>query len=402
MNKLSSLYDDKGILEIQTTKAEEFIKNIIDYAIDNRASDIHFEPYDKYILIRLRIDGELVFFKKINKNAYQNIVNIIKIKAECDTAIKFAPQDGRFSHGEVDLRVSFIEAIYGEKICIRILNNKEMFTVDNIGLSDKAKELFEKIVKYKYQMTIITGPTGSGKNSTMYTMLNNLDKERLSIVSVEDPVEYRVNDIDQIEIHDYKDITFANTLRAILRQDPDVIAIGEIRDEDSAQIAVRASLTGHKIITTLHSMSPVTSINRLLEMDVEASYLFTSLNAIINQRLVKRLRSSYDKQDLIAQDGNDKYFGRIAVFEILLINDKIRDLLLKNNTKLTSEIYNEMKKLSDYVSFEDSINYLLENNLIDEKTYMDFKEGDINELWNNIWRCSSEKRERKEHLRSLS
>lgn len=384
MNKLSSLYDDKGILEIQSSKAEEFIKNTIDYAINNRASDIHFEPYDKYILIRLRIDGELVFFKKINKNAYQNIVNIIKIKSECDTAIKFAPQDGRFSHGDVDLRVSFIDAIYGEKICIRILNNKEMFTIDNIGLSDKAKELFNKIVKYKYQMTIITGPTGSGKNSTMYTMLNNLDKKSLSIVSVEDPVEYRVNDIDQIEIHDYKDITFANTLRAILRQDPDVIAIGEIRDEESAQIAVRASLTGHKIITTLHSMSPVTSINRLLEMDVEASYLFTSLNAIINQRLVKRLKSSYE--DIDFEDDGDKYFGRIAVFEILLINDKIRDLLLKNNTKLSSEIYNEMKKLSDYVSFEDSINYLLEHKFIDEKTYEEFKEGDINEIWNNFWK----------------
>lgn len=384
MNKLSSLYDDKGILEIQSSKAEEFIKNTIDYAINNRASDIHFEPYDKYILIRLRIDGELVFFKKINKNAYQNIVNIIKIKSECDTAIKFAPQDGRFSHGDVDLRVSFIDAIYGEKICIRILNNKEMFTIDNIGLSEKAKELFNKIVKYKYQMTIITGPTGSGKNSTMYTMLNNLDKKRLSIVSVEDPVEYRVNDIDQIEIHDYKDITFANTLRAILRQDPDVIAIGEIRDEESAQIAVRASLTGHKIITTLHSMSPVTSINRLLEMNVEASYLFTSLNAIINQRLVKRLKSSYE--DIDFEDDSDKYFGRIAVFEIMLINDKIRDLLLKNNTKLSSEIYNEMKKLSDYVSFEDSINYLLEHKFIDEKTYEEFKEGDINEIWNNFWK----------------
>ena len=384
MNKLSSLYDDKGILEIQSSKAEEFIKNTIDYAINNRASDIHFEPYDKYILIRLRIDGELVFFKKINKNAYQNIVNIIKIKSECDTAIKFAPQDGRFSHGDVDLRVSFIDAIYGEKICIRILNNKEMFTIDNIGLSEKAKELFNKIVKYKYQMTIITGPTGSGKNSTMYTMLNNLDKKRLSIVSVEDPVEYRVNDIDQIEIHDYKDITFANTLRAILRQDPDVIAIGEIRDEESAQIAVRVSLTGHKIITTLHSMSPVTSINRLLEMNVEASYLFTSLNAIINQRLVKRLKSSYE--DIDFEDDGDKYFGRIAVFEILLINDKIRDLLLKNNTKLSSEIYNEMKKLSDYVSFEDSINYLLEHKFIDEKTYEEFKEGDINEIWNNFWK----------------
>lgn len=384
MNKLSSLYDDKGILEIQSSKAEEFIKNTIDYAINNRASDIHFEPYDKYILIRLRIDGELVFFKKINKNAYQNIVNIIKIKSECDTAIKFAPQDGRFSHGDVDLRVSFIDAIYGEKICIRILNNKEMFTIDNIGLSDKAKELFNKIVKYKYQMTIITGPTGSGKNSTMYTMLNNLDKKSLSIVSVEDPVEYRVNDIDQIEIHDYKDITFANTLRAILRQDPDVIAIGEIRDEESAQIAVRASLTGHKIITTLHSMSPVTSINRLLEMDVEASYLFTSLNAIINQRLVKRLKSSYE--DINFEDDGDKYFGRIAVFEILLINDKIRDLLLKNNTKLSSEIYNGMKKFSDYVSFEDSINYLLEHKFIDEKTYEEFKEGDINEIWNNFWK----------------
>lgn len=384
MNKLSSLYDDKGILEIQSSKAEEFIKNTIDYAINNRASDIHFEPYDKYILIRLRIDGELVFFKKINKNAYQNIVNIIKIKSECDTAIKFAPQDGRFSHGDVDLRVSFIDAIYGEKICIRILNNKEMFTIDNIGLSEKAKELFKKIIKYKYQMTIITGPTGSGKNSTMYTMLNNLDKKRLSIVSVEDPVEYRVNDIDQIEIHDYKDITFANTLRAILRQDPDVIAIGEIRDEESAQIAVRASLTGHKIITTLHSMSPVTSINRLLEMDVEASYLFTSLNAIINQRLVKRLKSSYE--DIDFEDDGDKYFGRIAVFEIMLINDKIRDLLLKNNTKLSSEIYNEMKKLSDYVSFEDSINYLLEHKFIDEKTYEEFKEGDINEIWNNFWK----------------
>lgn len=384
MNKLSSLYDDKGILEIQSSKAEEFIKNTIDYAINNRASDIHFEPYDKYILIRLRIDGELVFFKKINKNAYQNIVNIIKIKSECDTAIKFAPQDGRFSHGDVDLRVSFIDAIYGEKICIRILNNKEMFTIDNIGLSEKAKELFNKIVKYKYQMTIITGPTGSGKNSTMYTMLNNLDKKRLSIVSVEDPVEYRVNDIDQIEIHDYKDITFANTLRAILRQDPDVIAIGEIRDEESAQIAVRASLTGHKIITTLHSMSPVTSINRLLEMNVEASYLFTSLNAIINQRLVKRLKSSYE--DIDFDDDNDKYFGRIAVFEIMLINDRIRDLLLKNNTKLSSEIYNEMKKLSDYVSFEDSINYLLEHKFIDEKTYEEFKEGDINEIWDNLWK----------------
>lgn len=387
MNKLISLYDDKSIVEIQTPKAEEFINNIIDYAIEKRASDIHFEPYDKYILIRLRIDGELVFFKKINKNAYQNIVNIIKIKAECDTAIKFAPQDGRFSHGDVDLRVSFIEAIYGEKICIRILNNKEMFTIDNIGLSDKAKELFRKIIKHKYQMTIITGPTGSGKNSSMYTMLNNLDKERLSIVSVEDPVEYRVNDIDQIEIHDYKDITFANTLRAILRQDPDVIAIGEIRDEESAQIAVRASLTGHKIITTLHSMSPVTSINRLLEMKVEASYLFTSLNAIINQRLVKRLRSSYD--DLLNDEesyDDSKYHGRIAVFEILLINDKIRDLLLKNNSKLTSEIYEEMKKLGDYVSFEDSIEYLLENKFIDEETYINFKEGDINEIWIKIWR----------------
>ncbi|WP_304016211.1 GspE/PulE family protein [Fenollaria timonensis] len=380
MNRLSSLYDDKGILEIQSSKAEEFIKNTIDYAIDNRASDIHFEPYSKYILIRLRIDGELVFFKKINKSSYQNIINIIKIKSDCDTAIKFAPQDGRFSHGDVDLRVSFIEAIYGEKICIRILNNKEMFTIDNIGLSDKAKELFKKIVKYKYQMTIITGPTGSGKNSTMYTMLNNLDKERLSIVSVEDPVEYRVNDIDQIEIHDYKDITFANTLRAILRQDPDVIAIGEIRDEESAQIAVRASLTGHKIITTLHSMSPVTSINRLLEMDVEASYLFTSLNAIVNQRLVKRLKSSYDDIDFTDDTSDSVYYGRIAVFEIMLINDKIRDLLLKNNTKLTSEIYNEMKKFTDYVSFEDSINYLLENKFIDKKTYDEFKEGDINEI----------------------
>ena len=380
MNRLSSLYDDKGILEIQSSKAEEFIKNTIDYAIDNRASDIHFEPYSKYILIRLRIDGELVFFKKINKSSYQNIVNIIKIKSDCDTAIKFAPQDGRFSHGDVDLRVSFIEAIYGEKICIRILNNKEMFTIDNIGLSDKAKELFKKIVKYKYQMTIITGPTGSGKNSTMYTMLNNLDKERLSIVSVEDPVEYRVNDIDQIEIHDYKDITFANTLRAILRQDPDVIAIGEIRDEESAQIAVRASLTGHKIITTLHSMSPVTSINRLLEMDVEASYLFTSLNAIVNQRLVKRLKTSYDNIDFTDDTSESEYYGRIAVFEIMLINDKIRDLLLKNNTKLTSEIYNEMKMLSDYVSFEDSINYLLEHKFIDKKTYEEFKEGDINEI----------------------
>ena len=380
MNRLSSLYDDKGIVEIQSSKAEEFIKNTIDYAIDNRASDIHFEPYSKYILIRLRIDGELVFFKKINKSSYQNIVNIIKIKSDCDTAIKFAPQDGRFSHGDVDLRVSFIEAIYGEKICIRILNNKEMFTIDNIGLSDKAKELFKKIVKYKYQMTIITGPTGSGKNSTMYTMLNNLDKERLSIVSVEDPVEYRVNDIDQIEIHDYKDITFANTLRAILRQDPDVIAIGEIRDEESAQIAVRASLTGHKIITTLHSMSPVTSINRLLEMDVEASYLFTSLNAIVNQRLVKRLKTSYDDIDFTDDTSESEYYGRIAVFEIMLINDKIRDLLLKNNTKLTSEIYNEMKKLSDYVSFEDSINYLLEHKFIDKKTYDEFKEGDINEI----------------------
>lgn len=380
MNRLSSLYDDKGILEIQSSKAEEFIKNTIDYAIDNRASDIHFEPYSKYILIRLRIDGELVFFKKINKSSYQNIVNIIKIKSDCDTAIKFAPQDGRFSHGDVDLRVSFIEAIYGEKICIRILNNKEMFTIDNIGLSNKAKELFKKIVKYKYQMIIITGPTGSGKNSTMYTMLNNLDKERLSIVSVEDPVEYRVNDIDQIEIHDYKDITFANTLRAILRQDPDVIAIGEIRDEESAQIAVRASLTGHKIITTLHSMSPVTSINRLLEMDVEASYLFTSLNAIVNQRLVKRLKSSYDDVDFTDDTSESEYYGRIAVFEIMLINDKIIDLLLKNNTKLTSEIYNEMKKLTDYVSFEDSINYLLDHKFIDKKTYDEFKEGDINEI----------------------
>ena len=391
MNRLSSLYDDKGIVEIQSSKAEEFIKNTIDYAIDNRASDIHFEPYNKYILIRLRIDGELVFFKKINKNSYQNIVNIIKIKSDCDTAIKFAPQDGRFSHGDVDLRVSFIEAIYGEKICIRILNNKEMFTIDNIGLSDKAKELFKKIVKYKYQMTIITGPTGSGKNSTMYTMLNNLDKESLSIVSVEDPVEYRVNDIDQIEIHDYKDITFANTLRAILRQDPDVIAIGEIRDEESAQIAVRASLTGHKIVTTLHSMSPVTSINRLLEMDVEASYLFTSLNAIVNQRLVKRLKSSYEDIDFADDTSESEYYGRIAVFEIMLINDKIRDLLLKNNTKLTSEIYNEMKKLTDYVSFEDSINYLLEHKFIDDKTYDEFKEGDINEIWNHFWRCKDRK-----------
>jgi len=283
--------------DVQAAPAVRLTNSIINQAIATNASDIHIEPFENYVAVRYRVDGVLFESNRIPQNLYSAVSTRIKIMAGMNIAEKRLPQDGRIeleAKGRAyDFRVSSLPTVFGEKIVIRVLDRTSFdFTRDKLGFTDSENEIIDKIIRMPYGIVLLTGPTGSGKTTTLYAMLSEVNTPDKNIVTIEDPVEYMLEGINQVQVNTKAGLTFAAGLRSILRQDPDIIMIGEIRDEETAQIAVRAAITGHLVLSTLHTNDAPGAITRLVDMGVEPYLAADAMVAVIAQRLVRKLCTS--------------------------------------------------------------------------------------------------------------
>ncbi|WP_416233803.1 GspE/PulE family protein [Clostridium estertheticum] len=352
--------DNKAQLDdIKSAPAVRLVDSIISDAIKLKASDIHIEPFESYIKIRYRIDGTLKEISKYNKDIFSAFITRIKILAELNIAEKRIPQDGRIltivDNKKVDLRVSTLPTIHGEKVVIRVLD-RENFLVgkEKLGMNEDDLEKVARILKNPYGIILVTGPTGSGKSTTLYTLLSELNDNSKNIITVEDPVEYVVDGINQVNVNPKAGLTFSSGLRSILRQDPDVVMIGEIRDNETAEIATRASITGHIVLSTIHTNDASSAIVRLIDMDIQPYLVASAIAGIISQRLVKKIcpmcsevyvASDFEKEilnihsseELLIHKGkgcghcnNTGYSGRIGVYEIMEVTRKHREYIMRN------------------------------------------------------------------------
>lgn len=356
-----------------------YVETIIGNAINSKASDIHLNILDlnsseKELQISYRIDGILVKDKfihekfgkqKINQNASE-IISRIKILSGMNVAEKRLPQDGSISYehnkNNWDIRVATLPAISGESIVIRILGNTlESVSLESLGFSKVNEQKIEKILQKKFGLILITGPTGSGKSTTMTTMINMLDIEHKKIITVEDPVESRINGVTQIQINEKIGLNFSEVLRSSLRNDPDVIVISEIRDEETAEIAIRAALTGHLVIATLHTNNAIGTITRLIDMGIRRYIVLDSLLCIIAQRLVRKKCLICGGSGCVNCNGG--YSGRTTINEVLLLNDDVKEILKKE--KSLADIEHELKK-SDFKTMLDDCKKKINENIIDE------------------------------------
>lgn len=332
---------------------------IIKEAVRLQSSDIHVEPFEKYIRVRYRIDGELHEKQKIQIQSLQAIMTRIKIISNLNIAEKRLPQDGRmkvFVDGKnIDLRVSILPTIFGEKAVIRILkNDSKNINKEKLGMDKESMKKLENIIKSPYGIILVTGPTGSGKSTTLYSILSELNIEQRNIVTVEDPVEYMIDGINQVNVNVKAGLTFSSGLRSILRQDPDIIMIGEMRDSETAEIAVRAAITGHLVLSTIHTNGAADSIIRLFDMGIQPYLVANSLSGIIAQRLVKRIcpncREEYEakayEKKMLGIESSKKvilyrgkgcpkcngtgYLGRTGVYEIMEITKEMREKIVEN------------------------------------------------------------------------
>jgi len=300
-------------------------------AVRERASDIHIEPYERHSSVRFRIDGELREVAQPNRALHAALISRLKIMAELDIAEKRLPQDGRISlrlgGRAVDVRVSTLPSAHGERAVLRLLDKSEgVLSLDAIGMQGQTRQRFEQLIQQPHGIVLVTGPTGSGKTTTLYAALSRLDARRLNIMTVEDPIEYELPGIGQTQVNAKIELTFAKALRAILRQDPDVIMIGEIRDRETAQIAIQASLTGHLVLATLHTNDAPSAVTRLVDMGVEPFLLSSSLLGVLAQRLVRKTctRCAGRGCEACAHSG---YLGRQGLFELMVIDDTLRTLI---------------------------------------------------------------------------
>jgi len=291
----------KNSINYITSASNDFLLNIIEEASNLGASDIHLEPYDTNTRVRFRIDGKLIEKYLIQKEDYPSIINKIKIKSSLDISEKRLPQDGRilFKAGgnQFDIRVSVLPVLYGEKIVLRLLN-KDTTNIDlsELGLLPQQLDIFLESIKNPHGIILVSGPTGSGKTTTLYATLKILNKEESNILTVEDPIEYTLNGVNQVQLRENIGLTFASALRTFLRQDPDIIMLGEIRDKETAQMAIRASLTGHLVLSTIHTNSAWGIISRLLDMEIPSFLLADTLNMVVAQRLVRLLCPTCKKE----------------------------------------------------------------------------------------------------------
>ncbi|MCU9614024.1 ATPase, T2SS/T4P/T4SS family [Caldibacillus lycopersici] len=332
------------------------VNQIIANGLAQRASDIHFDPQETELRVRYRVDGQLRTERTLPKHMQNIITARIKIMANLNITESRLPQDGRMKSTiqfrQVDIRVSTLPTIFGEKVVLRILDlGNVLSSIDKIGFSSDNREKFLEMIQKPNGIVLITGPTGSGKSSTLYAALNQLNEEEVNIITVEDPVEYQLEGINQIQVNEDIGLTFANGLRSILRQDPDIVMLGEIRDTETAQIAIRASLTGHLVLSTVHTNSAVAALTRLIDMGIEPFLISSSINGIVAQRLVRRvcrdcaeeIEPSAREREIFAGRGiaiekvtigkgcpscnTTGYRGRIPIHEVLSVNDDIRRLI---------------------------------------------------------------------------
>ena len=332
---------------------------ILQRAVEHRASDIHIEPFENQLKVRYRIDGVLHEAEAPPSSSSAAVISRVKIMARLDIAERRLPQDGRImlriQGKELDLRVSTVPTSFGESVVMRLLDRQTVqFDFQSLGFDGQRLETFLEVLERPHGILLVTGPTGSGKTTTLYTALSRLNTAERKIITVEDPVEYQLEGINQIQVKPAIGLDFAGALRSIVRQDPDVIMIGEIRDLETCRIAIQSSLTGHLVLSTLHTNSAAASITRLLDMGVESYLIASTVNGILAQRLVRRLdpatREAFEAPaELIAEHGLDRfteqrpimlyrpradapgggYHGRSAITELLVMNDELRSLLMR-------------------------------------------------------------------------
>ena len=375
----SEIEDIESGLSSESAPIIRIVNAIISKAIKIGASDIHIEPYLKIVRVRLRVDGVLMEIKQIPKSVSNPIVSRIKIMSDLDIAEKRLPQDGRFrirSGGrDIDFRVSTLPTVYGEKIVMRILDKGNLrINLEEFGLEQDELGKIYKALSSPYGMILVTGPTGSGKSTTLYSCLNRLNTPDINISTAEDPVEYELMGINQVHCKSEIGLDFASALKSFLRQDPDIIMVGEVRDKETAEICIKAALTGHLVLSTLHTNDAPGSIHRLMNMGIEPFMISSSLVMVIAQRLARkscpfcREEKSYLKQTFQALEldyerykgkkfyagvgcpkcNGTGYKGRIGLYEIMVIDDDLRDLIAKgaNTTVLMDKaVENGMKTL---------------------------------------------------------
>jgi general secretion pathway protein E len=314
---------------------------LLTQAAKDGASDIHIEPYERSSSVRFRVDGTLREVVQPNKALHAALISRLKIMAELDIAEKRLPQDGRISlrigGRAIDVRVSTLPSSHGERAVLRLLDKTESkFTLEGLGMSGDVLSAFDRLVQQPHGIVLVTGPTGSGKTTTLYASLGRIDTSTTNVLTVEDPVEYELPGIGQTQVNPKIDLTFAKALRAILRQDPDVIMIGEIRDHETAQIAIQASLTGHLVLATVHTNDAPSSVTRLIDMGVEPFLLSSSLLGVLAQRLVRKLCPKCRRKQ--GDDGHwhpvgcaacshTGYKGRTGVYELMVVNEQAQALI---------------------------------------------------------------------------
>jgi len=339
----------------------KFVNLLITQAIQDRASDIHLEPTERDLRVRFRIDGVLHEIMRSPKNIQSGVISRLKIMADINIAERRVPQDGRLSvtaNGKkIDLRVATLPTVWGEKVVMRVLDNSTaMLRLSDLGFSDRNYDSYSQSFTKPYGMILVTGPTGSGKSTTLYATLNIVSRPEINVITVEDPVEYRIPGINQVQVNNKAGLTFAGALRSILRSDPDVVLIGEVRDHETAQIAIEAALTGHLVLTTLHTNDAPSAVTRLVEMGIEPFLVGSALDCVLAQRLARRLcpkcREAYtpDPETLIAarfpwNEGEELptlyravgcsacsktgYRGRLALHEVMPVTEEIERLAVE-------------------------------------------------------------------------
>lgn len=354
MAEQEDIYSD----DINNSPIVQLVKTMIEQAVRQRASDIHIEPMEKQVRVRYRIDGALYEKAAYNISLLPALVARVKIIGGMDISEKRKPQDGRITQvvdrREFDIRVSILPTVYGEKIVMRLTSKNALSREKSqLGLKPHDLQKFDHILKNPHGILLVTGPTGSGKSTTLYTALSELNKEDVNIITVEDPVEANIDGINQVQVNNKADLTFASALRSILRQDPDIIMIGEIRDQETASIAVQASITGHLVVSTLHTNSAASTITRLVDMGIEPYLIADSTVGVIAQRLVRRLcpdckrEKKADAEDLemlmrkpeedltiyepcgCAKCDGTGFRGRIGVYEIMEVTPQLKHIISK-------------------------------------------------------------------------
>lgn len=396
MKKSSSFGESRGkgnkVLDVKEEQEDSaptirLVNSFLNRAVVERASDIHLEPREKELVVRIRIDGVLHPILKVPADLQLSVISRIKVMGGMDTTEHRIPQDGRatvkIQDQTIDLRISALPVIHGEKVVIRLLNQSAaLLTSQGIGLFGNDMEKYKRLLNRHSGVILLAGPTGSGKTSTMYTMIQELNREGVNLVTLEDPVEYRMEGINQVPIYEKVGMTFAEGLRAVLRQDPDIIAVGEIRDVETARIAMQAALTGHLVLSTIHTSDAVTAINRLKNIGVEPYLIAEAIEGIICQRLVRKICPSCKETYVPGQEErafmkikpessvafyrgrgcphcfNTGYRGRIGVFEILFMGPDIRQGIMEGKSR--EELLAAARKPGDMLMWDNCRKLVLE------------------------------------------